>query len=205
LARQRRARLIRRSMRHLFCLLSLLFFVSCKSTSLTPINTGSDPQWTGAEQYEVLVAVLAYNPETRVLFEKELAAALKKEGINAVPSFSVLPNISSLNAETFTQFLSGGPTLAVYFAQAKNVRKQQTNNNEDGDSLFSNLLGGGEWDTTFTAMMESALYVNGQTNAVWWNRVRLEAKEKKVQEVVEQYVRNEIKAMTQGGAISRLR
>lgn len=192
-------------MRPLFCLFSLLLFVSCKSTSLTPINTGSDPEWTGAQQYEVLVAVLAYNPEIRVVFENRLAAALQKEGINAVPSFTVLPEVSSLNGEIFTKFLSGGPTLAVYFAQAKNVSKQQTNDNKDGDSLFSNLLGGGEWDTTFSAMMESALYVNGKADAVWWNRVRLEAKEKKVKNVADRYVRNEIKAMKQGGAISRLR
>ncbi len=54
-------------------------------------------------------------------------------------------------------------------------------------------------------MMESALYVNGKADAVWWNRVRLEAKEKKVKNVADRYVRNEIKAMKQGGAISRLR
>ena len=195
----------RRGMRPLFCLLTLLLLVSCKSTVLTPINAGSDPKWAGAEKYEVLVAVLAYSPEMRVLFEKQLAAAIKEEGINAVPSFSVLPNVASLNAETLTKFLSGDPTLAVYFAQAKNVSKQQANRNEGESSLFSDLFGGGEWDTTFTAMMESALYVHGQTDAVWWNRVRLEAKDQKVQEVVERYVRNEIKAMKQGGAISRLR
>ena len=68
------------NMRPLFCLLSLLLLVSCKSTSLTPINTGSDPKWTGEQQYEVLVAVLAYSPETRVLFEDEMARAFKKKG-----------------------------------------------------------------------------------------------------------------------------
>lgn len=195
----------RRGMRHLFCLLTLLLLVSCKSTVLTPINAGTDPKWAGAGKYEVLVAVLAYSPEMRVLFENKLAAAIQEQGINAVPSFSVLPNVSSLNAETLTKFLSGDPTLAVYFAQEKNVSKQQSNRNEGESSRFSDLFGGGEWDTTFTAMMESALYVHGKTDAVWWNRVRLEAKDQKVQEVVERYVRNEIKAMQQGGAISRLK
>jgi hypothetical protein len=71
--------------------------------------------------------------------------------------------------------------------------------------LFNNLLGGGEWETTFIARIESALYVHGQIDAVWWNRVNLEAQEKKAKDVVERYTRNEIKAMQQGGAINRLK
>jgi hypothetical protein len=76
--------------------------------------------------------------------------------------------------------------------------------------LFNNLLGGGEWETTFIARIESALYVHGQIDAVWWNRVNLEVQEKKAQakkvkDVAERYIRNEIKAMQQGGAISRLK
>jgi hypothetical protein len=195
----------RRGMRPLFCLLTLLLLVSCKSTSLTPINTGSDPKWTGAAHYEVLVAVLSYNPEMRALFENKMTAALKKEGVNAVASYTVLPATSALNAEVFSKFLATSPTLAVFFAQAKVVSKEQTNSNQKDSSLFANLLGEGQWDTKFTAMMESGLYVHGQTDAVWWNRIRLEADEAKVTEVAERYVRHEIKAMKQGGAISRLR
>ncbi|MFT6058828.1 MAG: hypothetical protein ACJAU9_000546 [Lentimonas sp.] len=76
--------------------------------------------------------------------------------------------------------------------------------------MFNNLLGGGEWETTFIARIESALYVHGQIDAVWWNRVNLEVQEKKAQakkvkDVAERYIRNEIKAMQQGGAISRLK
>ncbi|MFQ3225757.1 MAG: hypothetical protein ACI8Z5_002021 [Lentimonas sp.] len=193
-------------MRILFCLLSLLLLVSCKSTSLTPINTGSDPKWTGEPHYEVLVAVLLYNPELRVVFENKIVEELKQEGIDAVPSFTVMPQVSLLNAGTFARFLAADPTLAVLFAQATNVQKEQTNSTKTEEpNAFSNLFGGGEWDTTFVATMESALYVQGQTNAVWWNRVRLEAEEEKVQEIAERYVRNEIKAMKQGGAINRLK
>jgi hypothetical protein len=71
--------------------------------------------------------------------------------------------------------------------------------------LFNNLLGGGEWETTFIARIESALYVHGQIDAVWWNRVNLEVQEKKAKNVAERYIRNEIKAMQQGGAINRLK
>jgi hypothetical protein len=172
---------------------------------LTPINTGSDPKWTGVEHYEVLVAVLSYSPEMRALFENEMTAALKKEGVNAVASYTVLPSASALNAEVFSKFLAASPKLAVFFAQAKVVSKEETNSEQHDRSIFADLFGEGQWDTKFTAMMESGLYVNGQTDAVWWNRIRLEADDAKVTEVVERYVRNEIKAMKQGGAISRLR
>jgi len=192
-------------MRSLFCLLTLLLLVSCSSTSLTPINTGSDPTWVGEELYEVLVAIRLYNPEMRMMFENRMVDALKKQGVVAVPSFSVFPQLTSLNAQTFARFLDASPKLAVLFAQATSVNKEQINLNQEEDSWFADLLGGGEWDTTFNARMESALYVHGEINAVWWNRVSLEAQEKKVKDVAERYIRNEIKAMQQGGAIERLK
>jgi len=172
---------------------------------LTPINTGSDPTWAGKQKYEVLVAVLAYTPELRVKFENEMAEQLKKEGVNAIPSFTVMPSVTALNGETFSRFLEAGPSLAVLFVQAKDVQKQQTSSKTEEPNAFSSLFGGGEWDTTFVAMMETALYVHGQSAAVWWNRVRMEASEKKVDDVVERYVLNTVKAMKQGGAISRLK
>lgn len=172
---------------------------------MTPIDSGLDPKWAGEPQYEVLVAVLSYSPELRVLFENQLVAGLRKEGVNAVASFTVMPRVTSLNAETFTRFLEADPSLAVLFTQATSVQKEQTNSNPDGSNVFSGLLGGGQWDTTFIAIMESALYIQGQTTAVWWNRVRLEAKETKVDQVAEQFVRNAIKSMQRDGAISRLK
>lgn len=192
-------------MRFLFCLLAWCSLSACKSSSLTPINTGSDSKWTGVNTYEVLVAVQAYTPETRLLFERDLAIALEKEGIRAVPSYTVYPNIALLNADTFSKFLAADPRLAVLFIQAKNVSRQQTNTNKKESTLFSNLMRGGDWDTTFVALLESGLYVQGQTDAVWWNRVKLEAKDQDVADVVQRYARELIKAMKQGGAISRLR
>jgi hypothetical protein len=93
----------------------------------------------------------------------------------------------------------------VLFIQAKNVSRQQTNTNKEESTLFSNLMRGGDWDTTFVALLEGGLYVQGQTDAVWWNRVKLEAKDQDVADVVQRYARELIKAMKQGGAISRLR
>jgi hypothetical protein len=134
-----------------------------------------------------------------------MVEALKKKGVNAVPSFTVLPQLSSLNAQTFARFLDASPKLAVLFAQATTVNQEHTNSNQEENSLFNNLLGGGEWETTFIARIESALYVHGQIDAVWWNRVNLEVQEKKAKNVAERYIRNEIKAMQQGGAINRLK
>ena len=119
-------------MRFLRCLLALCSLSACKSSSLTPINSGSDPKWTGVNTYEVLVAVQAYTPETRLLFERDLAIALKKESIRAVPSYTVYPNIALLNGDTFSKFLAADPRLAVLFIQAKNVSRQQTNTNKEG-------------------------------------------------------------------------
>lgn len=205
LARQPSTRLIVSNMRPLFCLLSLLLLVSCKNTALTTINIGSDPAWTGEQKYEVLVAVKSYDPQLRVKFENEMVDRLNREGINAVPSFSVMPSIASLNAETFTKFLAADPTLAVLFSQASSVQKEQSSSAPEDSNVLSDLFGGGEWKTTFVANVETALYVNGQTTAVWWNRVRLEAEEKDVEDVAERYVRNTIAAMKEGGVISRLK
>jgi hypothetical protein len=197
--------LINGNMRFLFFPLVLLLLVSCSSISLTPINTGSDPNWVGGKQYEVLVAIRLYDPEMRALFERKMAAALKKEGVRAVPSFSVLPQQSSLNSQVFSQFLAASPALVVYFAQATAVSKELANSNREDSNMFAELFGGGEWDTTLVARVESALYVHGQTNAVWWNRISLDAKEELAEDVADRFVSNEIAAMKLRGAIQRLR
>lgn len=46
--------------------------------------------------------------------------------------------------------------------------------------------------------------MHGEIDAVWWNRVSFEAQEEKNKNVAARYIRNEIKAMQQGGAIERL-
>jgi outer membrane biogenesis lipoprotein LolB len=71
MSRSLRTRLVKRTMRSLFCPLAVLLLVACSSTSLTSINGGSDPTWMGEEQYEVLVAIRLYNRELRVMFEQK--------------------------------------------------------------------------------------------------------------------------------------
>ena len=192
-------------MRVYFLFLALLLLVACKSTTLTSVNSGVDASWEGVEKAEVLVAMRMESPSIRALFEDEMVSALEKEGIYAVASHTVMPSIATLTSESFTAFLSGGPQLAVLFSQASVVSKHQTSSQESDSSFLDNLVGGKTWETTFVARMEDALYVHGRTNAVWWNRVKVEADEKKLYKAAEEYVANEIKLLKQSGVIELLK
>ena len=144
-------------MRPLFCFFVLLFLVSCKGPSLTPVNTGSAPEWSGDERYDVLVVAYLYNGNIRSIFEDQLTAKLKEEGVNAVASHVRFPRLSTLTAEAFTAYLGGSPRAAMLYCHAVNVTKEETSSSKKDPSIFTGLLGGNteEWDTSFVALMEN--------------------------------------------------
>ena len=53
--------------------------------------------------------------------------------------------------------------------------------------------------------MEDALYVNGRTTAVWWNRVKVDANEKEINKAAKDYAANEIKSLKKSGVLDLLK
>jgi hypothetical protein len=192
-------------MKPLFSLLALLFLVSCKSTSLSPLDTGTDLTWKGGEPYEVLVALRSYNPELRMLFEQEMTAALRKEGINAVSSYTLIQDADLLNLSNFSKLLKPRPMLTIYFVQATTVSKKETNSDPSESPIFAELLNSEDWKTTFIARMESAIYVSGQDNAVWWNVTQVKTTEQDVDEMATRFVESEMKYLKKSDMIRRLK
>lgn len=194
-------------MRTFLCLLAVISLTACKSTSsLESINTGVDSSWKGDQKYQVLIASRLFSAQLRELFENEMTLALRAEGVNAVPSYAILPDVAMINQETIAAIMSRGQDVALLFTEATAVNRSETSSGTEGGSVFSQLMGADStaWETKFTAMMESGLYIHGQDAAVWWKRTKLEAEETASREAATRFVKDEVKAMKKAGVIDRL-
>lgn len=185
-----------------------LFVTGCKSTArLASINTGDDADWSGDLRYQVVVLTRLYSPQLRQLFEEEMTKALIKEGVSAIPGYTIIPNVASINQEAVQAMMAQGQDVALLFTEAATVNRTESSANTGDVSLFSKLMRGGgvDWETEFSVIFESGLYVNGQDSAVWWNRTKLEAKENQTKDAVARFVKNEIRLMKKSGVIERLK
>jgi|GEM_PF-496036 len=194
--------------RTLLCLLTVISLTSCKSnSSLEAINTGVDSSWSGDQQYKLLVVTRLLNPQIRELFESEMARALLAEGVSAAPSSAILPNVTSINQGTIRAIMARGQNIAILFTDAATVNRIESNSNSEESSIFSKLTRGdsADWQTKFSVVMESGLYIHGQDTAVWWNRTKLEAEETATREAATDFVKREIKMMKKAGVIKRLK
>ncbi len=71
-------------------LIALLMLVSCAATKV--VSDWKDSAYTGRNIRKVLVVGGPATPQGRKLFEDELAKQFKSRGIEAVPSYAVLPS-----------------------------------------------------------------------------------------------------------------
>ncbi|MGB0412922.1 MAG: hypothetical protein ACPGJU_00615 [Coraliomargarita sp.] len=189
-------------------LFSVLLLASCKTTkvsTLTPINTGADSNWGELAQAEVLVAMQMESPSIRRLFEDEMVKTFRAQNINAVASHTVIPSIAALTKPNINSFLNSRPNRAVMFCTVSTASKRESSDAPKEKSIFDGLTDSGQWDVTFVAIMENALYVHGRPNAIWWNRVKVIADEKKLYPAAEEYVGNEIQTLINSGMLERLK
>ncbi|MDA9317316.1 hypothetical protein N9Q19_00770 [Puniceicoccaceae bacterium] len=196
-------------MKHpLFFVSLLLLLVSCKSnSSLTHLHSDHDANWEGEQSYQVLVTANFLNPGLRQYYETEMTRALQKEKVGAVASFTVYPNLSTLNTKFIQDMMRSRPNVALLFSEANTVNRSQQSSGQKADSIFSKLRGGDtiDWDNRFSVIIQNSLFVGGQESAVWWNRTKLVAVESDGREAIKDLVQIEVKEMKKSGAISRLK
>lgn len=189
-------------------LLSLVFFIaSCKSTSsLEPINSGKDDSWTGEVSYQVLVMSKLFNPKLREYYETEMVRALSAEGVNAIPSFAMFPNLSSVETQSIGAIIKDRKDVALFVSEAFAVNRTESSSGVAASSIFSKLSRGSriDWSTRFSAIMQDTLFVNGIETAVWWNRTKLEADESDARDALKSLIQKEVKLMKKADAIQRL-
>jgi hypothetical protein len=76
-------------------LLALATLSGCETMSVT--NEWKDPAWAGPPAHSVLVIGVAQNPGTRRVFEDTFAQQLNANGVQGIPSYTVLGSSADSN------------------------------------------------------------------------------------------------------------
>ncbi|MFC1515923.1 hypothetical protein ACFL7E_04095 [Thermodesulfobacteriota bacterium] len=77
--------------------ISLLFFLSCAPSKLT--STWKSDAYTGGPLKNVMIIGLTENVQNRKMFETAFTNIFIKNGVQAIPSYTVIPNIKDVNEE----------------------------------------------------------------------------------------------------------
>jgi|SRR5215472_4108168 len=113
--------------------LKLLFAIyaatlaACASTSLR--DSWADPAFTGGPFRKVMVLGISDNPTNRRVFEDSFSAKLAATGVEAVPSYQLLPQTGMIPKEDFDAAArrSGADGLLVVHVNRVDTRMQVTN------------------------------------------------------------------------------
>src|SRR5262245_8309102 len=76
-------------------------FAGCASTEL--VGQWKSPEFQGPPLRKVMVVGVTTQPGTRRIFEDEFSAALKAAGVDAVPSYTVIPQDGQANQAVLEQ------------------------------------------------------------------------------------------------------
>jgi hypothetical protein len=111
----------------LFALGMALVSVACIScgtkTELSGVWKTGSPQARPMEQ--ILVIGIAENDINRRSFEDNFAAALKEQGVDAIPSYHILPNSDRLSKESIQQAIRGRGIQGVVVTQLVGVDERE--------------------------------------------------------------------------------
>ena len=80
------------------CLMGASVLMSCGTTSM--LKSWSDPAYTGGKMRRVLVIGVGRNASLRKQFEDAFVARLARSGIQAQPSYPLLPDAAAIRKET---------------------------------------------------------------------------------------------------------
>jgi hypothetical protein len=81
--------MLRLSLRILVALVVIVLVVGCSSTRI--VNQWGNPQYASAHFNRIMVIGVSRQASVRRAFEDEFVARLKAEGVDAVPSYSFMP------------------------------------------------------------------------------------------------------------------
>ena len=106
----------------LLVLISLVLMTSCAPTKFATV--WKDEAYTGGHIKSVLVVGVAQNPFNRRLFEDIFTKQFKKKGIDAVPSYSVIPTHKGINKETVLSEAEKLGTSTILAANLLGVKEE---------------------------------------------------------------------------------
>lgn len=84
----------------------LLSFILTSCSSTSEISTWKDKSYSGNVK-NVLIIVVAEKPGIRRVFEREYMMQLKNRGVNAVPSYEIIPADKMMDKDTILSKIKG--------------------------------------------------------------------------------------------------
>jgi hypothetical protein len=99
-----------------------LLLGGCASTSLT--GQWRDPGYSGPPVQRVLVVGVSQQPGPRRIFEDEFAAALKAAGVDAVPSYTRIPDDGQASEDALRTAVADSGADAVLVARLVKTEQQ---------------------------------------------------------------------------------
>jgi hypothetical protein len=113
----------KRSLFSLIVAACLSVMMSCATTTLDSV--WKDPNYQG-ELNNVLVIGIARRENTRRLFEDRFVTQLKKNGKNAIASYTIIPSLEKINKATVETKIETLAVNAVVVTKVVNVREKRS-------------------------------------------------------------------------------
>ncbi len=99
----------------------VVLLAACASTSL--VNQWKSPSYSGAPLTKILVVGVSRQPSVRRVFEDEFVAQLRAAGVEAIPSYTLLPQDGPVEQSALEEAVTKSGAQAVLVTRL--VRREQ--------------------------------------------------------------------------------
>jgi hypothetical protein len=156
--------------------LVVLSVVACAATNLT--NSWKSPDYKGPELKKLLVVGVAKQPATRRTFEDEFVKQIKAAGVDAVASYTVLPDEGKAEEARLMQAVKEAGADGALITRVVRVDVATQYSPSFYPSVGMGMYGGysGAWagyydapvvSQTDTVVLETSLYGANQSQLLW--------------------------------------
>ncbi|MBW1840598.1 MAG: hypothetical protein JRI75_02230 [Deltaproteobacteria bacterium] len=103
--------------------ISLLFFLSCAPSKLT--STWKSDTYTGGPLKNVMIIGITENVKNRKVFETAFTNTFIKNGVQAIPSYTVIPDIKDINEERVVSEAEKKEINAVFVTHVLGLKAEE--------------------------------------------------------------------------------
>jgi hypothetical protein len=185
---------------------------ACASTSL--VNEWKAPEYSGSGFERIMVMGVTHQTSTRRLFEDEFVAQIKAAGIDAVQSYTVLPEDGPVDEEKLVRAVGAAEADGVISTRLVKVeQKMHVTSGHYRPAPYMDFYGW--YSTTWMGFYdppmvyqydlytsETSLYAMPENKVVWSGTARTAAPGSDIRKEIASYAKIMIKAMKEAGVLS---
>jgi len=108
--------------------LAVLLLASCASTSM--VSSKKNPAYSGPALTRLMVIGATTDPKVRQAFEDEFVAKLKAAGVDAQPSYPVVPDVSQIDRAQLRKAVEAAGVTGVLAARLVKVERNPNSMDE---------------------------------------------------------------------------